>query len=160
MEAPEVLLRMQDKLRRVSWELREDYHTVPVDELLNSDVAVCWDFVNWQHHELSKLGIENHSYLIIYDIDNGESLSHTWSTVIIDNQLWWFENSWGGHEGIYPIDSYDEVADRLIETYPPTSQVLLYEYNPDGLDDRLSPEEFIMSIKRSGKRIIRSKNAE
>ena len=153
-----ILLDIYEELEDLSWETGDDYHTVPIDELLDSDVAVCWDFVNYQHYRLDQLGIENHSYLIIYDTEDGP-LSHSWSTVMIDDRLWWLECSWGNHEGIYPIDSYQDVVDKIVSEYPPLSEVLLYEYDPDGLDNRLSPDEFVSRVKRTGTRIRRCTNA-
>lgn len=150
MTVPEALREVLDLLRDVHWNLGDDYRTVPVDRLLDSEVAVCWDFVNFQHREFQRLGLDDSSYLLIYEMGDGESLSHTWSMVRDGGCLWWFESSWGGHEGIRPTGSPLDVARELMESNPPKSPALLYEYDPEGLDLSLTPDEFVSAVKSRG----------
>lgn len=150
---PSVLTDLWETMRERPWNLADDYRTVPVCDFLTSESATCWDFVNFQHDRLFRAGVPDGSYLALYETGDGDPLSHTWTVAYVGGQLWWFERSWGDHEGIVPVGSWRDVLDEVVDANPPIGEVSVYRYDPTGLDLRLDPDSFVRSVVNRGERL-------
>lgn len=138
---------------KVDW---SHYKTIPIDDMKRHHAGICWDFVNYQHHFFKENGYPDESHLFVMQKsdDPNDIVTHTFSTVTIDNQKYWFESSWFKHQGVHPVSSYKDVVDKLVKEYGDTnSQYDVYEYNPDGMDQSLSNGEF---FKRATKKLVYS----
>lgn len=133
-----------DGLENFNW--GKDYRTTPVKTLEKEKIGVCWDFVNYQHDQLKKQGIEDSSYLLVMDLssDNRQRIvTHTFSTFYLDGKEYWLESAMWPKRGVHEIKDYQEAAEEVAGLY--TKEKIpysVYKYNPEGLDAGLTDQEF------------------
>lgn len=118
------------------------YKTIPIYLIDKFKVGLCWDFVNYQSNFFKKHNIDYESYILIY---KDSYANHTFNIIKIDNKMYWFEASWVKFRGIHEISSISDVIYKLNKDgYFIKSD--LYKYNEEGMDNNLTPIEFINKI--------------
>lgn len=122
------------------------YRTIPLDIMEKEKIGNCWDFVNYQHNYFKKNNIPDKSYLYFAQRKDGSYITHTFSIIDLDGQKYWFESSFWEHRGVNPISNVNDVYDKLSKSYGPVKYSFIEEYNPDGMDQNLSDQEFINRI--------------
>lgn len=132
-----------------NWE--KDYRTTPVEELAKNKIGVCWDFVNYQHKRLDDLGIKNSSYFLEMDLstkDNpNRTVTHTFTTFELGGKEYWIESSMWPKRGIHEIKDFKDAADQVASVYTDKKKPYsLFEYNPEGLDQGLTDQEFFNRV--------------
>ena len=82
------------------------------DELLSSKTGSCHDQVAFEMSALKKLGYHPSAWLVFEYNESGQSgETHSYVTYKKDGKLYWFENAWGGKEGIHEISSTKFIED-------------------------------------------------
>ena len=129
---------------KFNWD--KDYRTTPVETLEKEKIGVCWDFVNYQHNKLKKLGIKDKSYLLFIQRSNDpkDAITHTFTTFELNGKKYWMESAAWPKRGVHEINGWNDVVDDLRDMYGnPKFGYSLFQYNPEGMDQGLSPDEFI-----------------
>ena len=143
----------EDDLDQVDWTL---YRTSPVSELAKRKIGTCWDFVNYQHAELSKAGIEDETYMFLLDCeeyDGDDIITHTFTVAIVDGEKYWLEQALYAKRGIHKIDGYSDVVKELLSFYKIESlsspSFALFQYDPDTLSQEVTGAEFVSFVTAS-----------
>lgn len=136
-----------------NWE--KDYRTQTVEQLKKSKCGVCWDFVNYQHAVFKQNGIPDKSYMFIMNRGKDGWITHTWSQIDLGDGQYWFENSFYKKRGLHKITSEKDVIDNLRKEYDLTGKMKydVYQYNPDGLDQGLTDQQYFDRVTQNGIRI-------
>ena len=133
-----------DGLSNFNWE--KDYRTMPLDKLKKEKIGVCWDFVNYQHDELKKAGIKDSSYMILMDLSDENrkrTVTHTFTTFELDGKTYWLESAMWPKRGVHEIKNYKQAAKEIQRQYTKEKKPYsLFKYNPEGLDQNLTDQEF------------------
>ena len=127
------------------------YKTIPIEILKNQKIGLCWDFVNYEHYILDKLGVSNTAYLFHVFKPNNEDITHTFIIFQIGKDKYWLESSAYKKRGIHKVRSYKDVIQELFDMYNISENDFPYsvfEYNPDGLDKNISTNDFINHIEK------------
>lgn len=123
-----------------------NYRTTPVETLKKEKCGVCWDFVNYQHNVLDSNKIPNNSYMFTMIKDNGDLITHTFTTCTIGDSVYWLESAMWPKRGVHEINSVDDVVSEIKDNYKASikksSEWSLFEYNPDGMDKGLTDKEY------------------
>ena len=119
----------------------DDYRVIPVDEFERERIGICWDFTNYQHRLYDELGYPNTCYMFVQRLsDNPEDIiTHSFIIVEVGGESYWAESARYKDRGVHRVDSYKDVVDIIREPYLDYD---VYEYNPDGLDDYLTSNEY------------------
>lgn len=138
----------ETRLDEVNW---DEYRTLPVDVFESEKIGNCWDFVNYQHENFKDNAIEDQSFMFVMDRGSDDIVTHTFSIVTLENNQYWFEQSFYKYKGIWRIRSVKDVVYTLAHHYDPESEFdfEVYEYNPDGLDQNLTDKQFFESVTSS-----------
>lgn len=136
-------------MSKIDW---KKFKTLTIGTIEDNHIGICWDFVNHQHSIFKMLGYKDKSYcvIIINDAQNHDITTHTFSVVTVGRDKYWFESSWGKHQGLHKIASYKDVVDVFCDDYNNHDNYDVYEYNPEGLEN-LTDQGYL-------KRIISKKN--
>ena len=128
----------------INW---DKYKTIPIDKIEKYHVGICWDFVNYEHFWLNKNHIQHTSYFFVMsrNSDNTDIVTHTFIIVNIGSSLYWIESSWLKYQGVHKISSVTDVVKILRKTYGMNYEYDLFTYNPTGLDQNLSNNDFFKS---------------
>jgi len=82
-------------------------------QLLQSRLGVCWDQTEFQRACFDVLGVPHTSYYI--EASEERRASHSFCVILIDKQLFWFENSYGRYRGIHgPFNSLQSIFKQVI----------------------------------------------
>lgn len=121
-----------------------DYRTLPVERLAKEKIGVCWDFVNYQHHVLDKLGIPNKNYMVVCrrSKDPDDILTHTFTIATIGGKNKWIESARWKDRGVHDVSSYKDVIGKLRKDDFGDKPYDVYEFNPDGMDKGLTGTEY------------------
>lgn len=132
--------RYDDDLSQVDW---SKYRTTPIETFKKEKIGVCWDFVNYQHYVCDKNNIPNKNYMIVCQrSDNPDDiLTHTFTTVSIDDKLYWIESSRWKDRGVHEIKSVNDVFESIRKDEG-GKDCDLYEFNPTGMDKGLTDQEY------------------
>lgn len=90
----------------------DDYILQSPEEVLKSQVGVCWDQVELERHLFEKNGNYVQTYFIVH-YDNKNCPTHTFLVFKQDNYLCWFEHSWAKFKGIHKYDSLEELINDV-----------------------------------------------
>lgn len=127
------------------------------DELLESELGVCWDQVELERKLFSEEGIEVHTYFIVH-YDDDKCPTHTFLLFEHGDKVYWYEHAWelvrGWHEYTDTNQALNYIRARFIDgtlhdEYQPENLVI-YEY--DAPDKPLSCPEFYRHCEK-GKKI-------
>lgn len=134
-------------LDQVDW---SRYRTLSIDTIKREKIGNCWDFVNYQHDFLLKNGIPNKSYLFVmaYGPGKDDVVTHTFTIFENNKKSYWFENAWYKKRGIHEIKDVDDVVSVLEANYGKRA-FDLYEYDPTGLDQGLTDQEFFDRVTKT-----------
>lgn len=124
----------------------KNYRTMPVEKFRKEKIGTCWDFVNYQHDYFKKNNIPDKAYLYFAERENGTYVTHTFSVIDLDGQKYWFESSLWPARGLNPINDENDVYSKLSEIYGSMKYSFIDEYDPEGMDNNLSDQEFINKI--------------
>ena len=131
-------------MSKIDW--NKDYRTLPVETLQKEKIGTCWDFVNYQHSRLKELGIDDKSYMIFIQrsSDPKDAVTHTFTTFELDGKQYWLESAAWPKRGLHEISGWQDVARELNDMYKNDRHgYSIFQYNPDGMDKGLSPDEFV-----------------
>ena len=122
----------------------QNYRTTPVKELEKTKIGTCWDFTNYQHAQLKKNGIPDKSYMILIpkSSDPDDIVTHTFTTFELDGKQYWMESAAWPKRGVHEISSYKDVVSELMDMYGTPGHYELYQYDPEGMDQRLTDKQF------------------
>ena len=125
----------------INW---NNYKTIPLNKIEKYHVGICWDFVNYEHFWLNKNRIQHNSYFFVMsrNDDNTDIVTHTFIVVTIGSSLYWIESSWLKYQGVHKISSVSDVVKILRKNYGMNHDYDLFTYNPTGLDQNLSNQDF------------------
>lgn len=147
----------ETQLDKIDW---DSYKTLPVYIVKNEKIGNCWDFVNYQHNIFDSEDIQNFSYMFVMDRtgeDNYEDIvTHTFSIVVLDGQKFWFENAFYKYRGLWRIKDFYDVISILKKHYDPHDKYdfEVYQYDPTGLDNYLSGQEFFEKVSVDSNRVF------
>ena len=143
----------EDDLDQVDWNL---YKTCPVSDLAKTKIGTCWDFVNYQHAELSTASIQDETYMFLLDCeeyDRDDIITHTFTVAIVDEKKYWLEQALYAKRGIHEIDGYGNVVKELLAFYNVESlsspSFALFKYDPDTLNEEMTGSEFVACVTDS-----------
>lgn len=135
-----------------------NYKTIPVNLFKRYKCGVCWDFVNYEAYWFRKRGYKFKTYYIVID-NNKECPTHTFLVFQLNGKSYYFESSWFTYQGIRVFNTDKDAikfvlnnhrnADKEYLQYP----YYIYEYDTTGMDNYLSPIEFMTKIATEGKEI-------
>ena len=80
-----------------------EYKMQPYNKIEESGYAICWELCELERHFFNKHKIENHTIMAVIKNKKGGSPCHTFTTITVDDQMYWFEASWEGQKGIRKI---------------------------------------------------------
>lgn len=123
----------------------KNYRTTPVKELEKTKIGTCWDFTNYQHYVLKKMGIPDKSYMLLIpkSSDPNDLVTHTFTTFELGGKSYWIESAAWPKRGVHKIKSHGDVVSELMDMYGnPGLGYALYNYNPEGMDQGLTDKEF------------------
>ena len=126
-------------MNKINW---ADYRTIPITQMDKYHTGICYDYVNYQHDVFKKRKLKDNSYMFVIERGPNDVVTHTFSTVDVNNKKYWFESSWLPHQGVHEISSYTDVVNALREEYGVNNSYDLYKYDPTGMDKRLTANEF------------------
>lgn len=120
-----------------------DYRTIPVSVMEKEKIGNCWDFVNYQHAYFQKHGIKDKAYMFVMDRGRGSDdiVTHTFSTISLEDGNYWFEQAFYKQRGIHKINSIKDVTRTLVDLYG-DHPFSVYTYNPSGMDRQLTDKQF------------------
>lgn len=108
----------------------KEYFLQSADEVARSRIGVCWDQVEYERKFFEKFGLPFETYFIVYYTE-AECPSHTFLVFERDGKYFWFEHSWGQHQGIHAYDSKKkllaDVRQKFLDSHG------LKEVNPKNL---------------------------
>lgn len=132
-------------------EFNNFYYLQTPNELLKSKCGVCWDQVELERQLFQDNNIQCETYFI-YTIDNNDLPSHTFLTYKHNHKYYWFEHSWGIHQGIH---EYENKLSLLLDVktkfkqehnyLSPNSFIYIYEYQKPKY--HITCEEFYQYIE-------------
>lgn len=120
------------------------YRTIPIKTLEKEKIGNCWDFVNYQHHVFKSNGYPDEAYMVVARRSNkpDDILTHTFSVVNIGDKKYWVESARWKDRGVHEVKSYEDVVNKLRDDDFGNKDYDVYKYNPDGLDNNLTDQEF------------------
>lgn len=126
---------------KIDW---SKYKTIPIKLIDKYHVGICWDFVNYEAWWMSQRNIKYEAYFFVMsrNEDNTDIITHTFITIAIDGELYWFESSWFSQQGLHKISSFKDVIKILRNKYGTIHPYDVFKYNPKGLDNNLSNTQF------------------
>lgn len=133
---------------------REFSHLMTPQEVMDKKAGSCHDQVMFEKTMFSKMHIP-HGELFFMEYNEGESVGGRTHTLLWykDNKgkYYWFENSWGGHEGIHgPYSSIKDlkkdVIDRMLAESPYTK---VYSTTVTGVRSGMSLNEYVQACQES-----------
>lgn len=146
----------ETNLDKVDW---SKYRTTPVKEFAKTKIGTCWDYTNYQHHELSKAGIKHETHMLVMDTNDGP-VTHTFTTFEdpVNHRQYWLEQALYSERGIHPISSYKDAVSVISRKYDASGKrdFDVYRFNPDGMDAGLTDQEFF-NRATSGEPIMQNK---
>lgn len=132
----------ENNLDEVDW---SKYRTMPVKEFEKNQIGTCWDYTNYQHAKLKEANIDHDTHMLVMETDDGP-VTHTFTTFKdpVNNKNYWFEQALYSERGIHSIDTYQDAVDVISKRYDSSGKKAfdVYEFNPDGMDNGLSDQEF------------------
>lgn len=89
------------------------------DEVYKTRQGSCHDQVWFEYYHLKKLGVSPKIlFFIEYSNDSDQGgMTHTLVYYTKHNKTFWFENAWGGQEGIHEFDSISSLKSHIIELH-------------------------------------------
>jgi hypothetical protein len=133
--------RYEDDVSKVDW---SKYRTVTISEFKRNKIGVCWDFVNYQHYECKKNGINDDNYMLVCRRSNDpdDILTHTFTIVTIDDKKYWIESSRWKDRGVHEVRSYKDVVDKIKRDDFKNKPYDVYLFDPSGMDQRLTDQQY------------------
>lgn len=134
----------------------ERYMLQMPDELLESQLGVCWDQVELQRKLFADNGIATRSFFIVH-YDGDKCPTHTFILFERNNRVFWHEHAWGILRGLHEYDNLktaiSDIRNKFINNelggkYDPQNLVI-YEY--DAPKENLSCLDFINIAKKANK---------
>lgn len=130
----------EEELGSVDW---SKYRTLPISTVAKEKIGNCWDFVNYQHAMLDKASVPNSNYMFVMDRGRGpdDIVTHTFTIAQCGKQSKWIESAMWSKHGVHDVRGPADVAKELVSVYGKHSYDL-YQYNPDGMDQGLTDQEY------------------
>ncbi len=93
--------------------------------------AICWEMCELERHFFDEHRIENHTIMAVIKKENGGCPCHTFITIILDGQLYWFEASWIGQKGIRKFKDINELKNFIRYNFQDFAKK---SYDPDAIE--------------------------
>jgi hypothetical protein len=105
------------------------YRTMPVEDFKKNKIGVCWDFVNYQHDTLDKMGIPNKNYMLIMPKSNDpdDILTHTFTIAEIGDKKYYIESAAWPRRGVHEVNSFMDVVEQFRDTASFSKDFDVYE---------------------------------
>lgn len=90
------------------------------DEVYESKKGSCHDQVMFELSALRKMGYKPKALFIIEYNENDDGRDNETHSLVYyekNNKVYWFENAWGGMEGIHEFKSVQDLKDKLIQLH-------------------------------------------
>ena len=71
----------------------KEYKMQAYNKIEESGYAICWELCELERHFFNKHKIENHTIMAVIKNKKGGSPCHAFTTITIDDQMYWFEAS-------------------------------------------------------------------
>jgi hypothetical protein len=124
------------------------YRTIPIDVMKKEKIGVCWDFVNYQHSFFKDNGYPDETFMVVSKRSNDpdDILTHTFSIVKIGDKKYWVESAKWNDRGVHEVISYKDVINKFIKDEYVRNDYDIYKYNPDGMDNNLTDQEYFNRV--------------
>lgn len=111
-----------------------DYVLQSPEEIIKSQVGVCWDQVELERYYFNNITIK--TFFIVH-YDNEKCPTHTFLTFEKNNHYYWFEHSWERFKGIYKYNSLKKLLNDV------KTKFIQFELNNNYKEDNLEIHEYI-----------------
>lgn len=135
----------------------DNYRFMSIDKILESKVGTCFEQTALVSYYLNQEGIENHTYIIIYN-DPDKIARHTVCIATYQDEYYLLESSWLINDDEIKYSNYEEILTKVIKRYPKMYKIdnfnkeliVVYEYTNPSVN--MSYDEFCDNAKK-GKKI-------
>lgn len=90
------------------------------EDVYHSKKGSCHDQVMFELYCLQKLKLHPKALFLIEYNDTGRGNSNVTHSLVYykkNNKIYWFENAWGGQEGIHEFNSLDELKEKITDLH-------------------------------------------
>lgn len=108
----------------------EKYMLQMPDQLLKSQLVVCWDQVELQRKLFADAGIITRSFFIVH-YDEDKCPTHTFILFEHDNKTFWYEHAWAAMRGLHEYDNLKSAISDIRNKF--INSELSGKYNPQNL---------------------------
>ena len=108
-----------------------EYKMQPYNKIEESGYAICWELCELERHFFNKHKIENHTIMAVIKNKKGGSPCHTFTTIKVDDQMYWFEASWEGQKGIRKFSDIENLKDYFRLNFQDFTK---NPYDPDAIE--------------------------
>ena len=108
----------------------EKYMLQMPDQLLESQLGVCWDQVELQRKLFANTGIDGRSFFIVH-YDEDKCPTHTFILFERNNKVFWHEHAWAAFRGLHEYDNLKAAISDIHDKF--INNELSGKYNPQNL---------------------------
>lgn len=100
----------------VGSEFSDGYFLRNPEQIIKSNIGICWDQVEAERYLFSEYNVIIKSYFIV-NYDGKDFPSHTWLTFKDGNFYYWFEHSWEIYRGIHRYESENDLIHDVYDKF-------------------------------------------
>lgn len=120
----------ENKLHENLKDFNGNYIMQDIDNIMETNHAICWEMCELQRNFFNKNNIENKT-IFAYLKNSKNNACHTFSVINCNDKWYWFEASWANKRGIHEFDSLEDILEYFRNNFTDFSRT---EYNPDDLE--------------------------
>ena len=120
----------------------DKHRTVSSSNFKKYNGGICYDYVNYMVGLLGKFKFK--TFFNGYVEKDGQiDYTHTYILVYINDKVYWIEDSWKSHMGVFEFDSEDDAISYIVNIQSKGKEYFVVEYKPSSKLVGISVIDFI-----------------
>ena len=120
----------------------DKHRTVSSSNFKKCNGGICYDYVNYMVGLLGKFKFK--TFFNGYVEKDGQiDYTHTYILVYINDKVYWIEDSWKSHMGVFEFDSEDDAISYIVNIQSKGKEYFVVEYKPSSKLVGISVIDFI-----------------
>lgn len=120
----------------------DKHRTVSSSNFKKCNGGICYDYVNYMVGLLGKFKVK--TFFNGYVEKDGQiDYTHTYILVYINDKVYWIEDSWKSHMGVFEFDSEDDAISYIVNIQSKGKEYFVVEYKPSSKLVGISVIDFI-----------------
>lgn len=121
--------------------------TLTASDFKKCNGGICYDYVNYMVKKLG--GMKTKTFFNGYIGKDGQiDSTHTYVLVYLDSKVYWIEDAWKTHMGIYEFDSEDDAISYITNIQKGNMEYFTVEYKPSSKLEKISIIDFINTMNK------------